>query len=165
MNNPISLGLGEQAISRDPQDVLVAYGLGSCLGISIIDPVTRITGLIHAVLPEKMNGLGETDSAACYKYVDQGIENLLAAMTKEGANKNRLVVRMVGGANMLIATGLTSTFDIGTRNIEKAHATFQRLNIKIAAEEVGGHTGRTVRVYVADSRVTVRVIGEKEHEI
>jgi chemotaxis receptor (MCP) glutamine deamidase CheD len=72
---------------------------------------------------------------------------------------------MVGGANMLIAPGLTTTFDIGTRNIEKARTTFQRLNIKVAAEEVGGHIGRTVRVYVADSRVTVRVVGEKEHEI
>jgi chemotaxis protein CheD len=72
---------------------------------------------------------------------------------------------MAGGANMLIAPGFTSTFDIGTRNIEKARTVFQRLNLKITAEEVGGHTGRTVRVYVADSRVTVRVIGEKEHQI
>ena len=165
MNSPISLGLGEKAISRDPQDILVAYGLGSCLGISMIDPVTHITGLFHAVLPEKINGSDEADPSTCYKYVDWGIENLLAALTKEGANKNRLVVRVVGGANMLIAPGLTSTFDIGTRNIEKARLTFKRLNLAIAAEEVGGHTGRTVRVYVADSRVTVRVIGEKEHEI
>lgn len=165
MNNPISLGLGEQAISRNPDDVLVAYGLGSCLGISMIDPVTRVTGLIHAVLPERINSLEVVDPAASYKYVDCGIENLLSAMAKEGANRNRLVIRIVGGANMLISPGLTSAFDIGTRNIEKARLTFQRLNMKITAEEVGGHTGRTVHVYVADSRVTVRVIGEKEHEI
>lgn len=165
MNNPISLGLGEQAISRNPEDILVAYGLGSCLGISMIDPVTRVAGLIHAVLPESPNGLDGKDPAASYKFVNTGIENLLSAMTKEGANRNRIIVRIVGGANMLIAPGLTSTFDIGTRNIEMARITLQRLNIKIAAEEVGGHTGRTVRVYVADSRVTVRVIGEKEHEI
>lgn len=165
MKSPISLGLGEQAISRNPEDILVAYGLGSCLGISMIDPVTRVTGLIHAVLPESTSGLDRKDPATCYKFVDTGIENLLSAMVNEGANKNRIVVRMVGGANMLIAPGLTTTFDIGTRNIEKARTTFQRLNIKVAAEEVGGHIGRTVRVYVADSRVTVRVVGEKEHEI
>jgi chemotaxis receptor (MCP) glutamine deamidase CheD len=35
----------------------------------------------------------------------------------------------------------------------------------IAAADLGGHIGRTVRVYVAKSRVTVRVIGEKEREI
>ena len=165
MSNTITLGLGEQAISRNPEDVLAAYGLGSCLGISMVDPVARVAGLIHAVLPESINGQDVDDPSTCYKYVDLGIENLLSAMVKEGANRNRLVVRVVGGANMLTAPGLTSTFDIGTRNIEKARKTLQRLNIKVAAEEVGGHTGRTVRVYVADCRVTVRVIGEKEHEI
>jgi chemotaxis protein CheD len=165
MNNPISLGLGEMAVTRNPDDVLVAYGLGSCLGISMIDPVTHVTGLLHAVLPESLNGADNENTPSHGKYVDSGIESLITAMAKEGANRNRIVTRMVGGANMLIAAGLTSTFDIGTRNIEKARTVFQRLNIKITAEEVGGHTGRTVRVYVADSRVTVRAIGEKEHEI
>lgn len=165
MNNPISLGLGEMAVTRNPDDVLIAYGLGSCLGISMIDPVTHVTGLLHAVLPESLNGADNENTPSHGKYVGSGIESLLAAMAKEGANRNRIVTRMVGGANMLIAAGLTSTFDIGTRNIEKARTVFQRLNIKITAEEVGGHTGRTVRVYVADSRVTVRAIGEKEHEI
>jgi chemotaxis protein CheD len=162
--DPISLGLGEYAISRDPEDILVAYGLGSCLGISMVDPQTRICGLFHAVLPGTPNGQPPNDPAS-YKYVDIGIENLLAEVLKQGANRNRLVVRLVGGSNMLIAPGMTNSFDIGTRNIETARRVFQRLNIKIAAEEVGGHTGRTVHVYVADSRVTVRVIGEKEREI
>lgn len=165
MNNPISLGLGELTTSHDPEDVLVAYGLGSCLGISMIDPLARVAGLLHAVLPEGLYGSQGEDPSTYGKYVDRGIENLLAAMAKEGSLRNRLIIRVVGGANMLIAPGLTSTFDIGTRNIEKARLTFQRLNMKVAVEEVGGHTGRTVRVYVANSRVTVRVIGEKEHEI
>jgi len=143
----------------------VAYGLGSCLGISMIDPITRVTGLFHAVLPERTNGSDMNDPTAAFKYVDCGIENMLAAMVKEGANKGRLIVRVVGGANMLIAPGMTSTFDIGTRNIEKARVKFQQLNIKVAAEAVGGHIGRTVRVYVADSRVTVKVIGDKEKEL
>jgi chemotaxis protein CheD len=162
--DPISLGLGECAISRNPEDVLVAYGLGSCLGISMIDPLTRIAGLIHAVLPGAANGLPSSDSTS-HKYVDSGIEDLLAAVIKEGANKNRLIVRIVGGANMLVSPGMTNSFDIGTRNMETARKTLQRLNLKITAEEVGGHTGRTVHVYVADSRVTVRVIGEKERDI
>lgn len=165
MNNPISLGLGEMAVTRSSDDVLAAYGLGSCLGICMIDPVTKVAGLLHAVLPEALNISESENPSNSSKYVDRGIEGLLAAMVKEGANRSRIVVRMVGGANMLTAPGLISTFDIGTRNIEKARVTFQRLNIKITAEEVGGHTGRTVHIYVADSRVTVRVIGEKEHEI
>ena len=165
MKPPISLGLGEQAITRDPEDVLVAYGLGSCVAVTMIDPVSHVSGLLHAVLPRRADG-SESRRATAGTYVDDGIEGLIAAMVSEGAQKARLVVRLVGGANMLLspAQGKTS-FDIGTRNVDMAHTTLRRLNLPVAAEEVGGHTGRTVRLYVGDSRVTVRVIGEKEHEI
>jgi chemotaxis protein CheD len=164
MKDPISVGLGEQVISRDPDDILVAYGLGSCLGISMVDPTARVCGLLHAVLPRWTSGMEPMDPASS-KYVDSGIERLLATLIKEGANKHRLVVRMAGGANMLISPGLKNSFEIGTRNIESARATFQRLNMTLKAEDVGGNIGRTVRFYVADNRMTVRVIGEKEKEI
>jgi chemotaxis protein CheD len=164
MKEPTSVGLGEQAISRNPEDILVAYGLGSCMGIAMVDPVSRVAGLIHAVLPRAGNGMASPELNP-YKYVESGIEGLITALVKEGANKTRLIVRIVGGANMLISAGLSLSFDIGTRNVEAARITLNRLKMPITAADVGGHTGRTVRVYVADSRVTVRVIGEKEHEI
>lgn len=159
-----NVGLGEQAVSRSPQEVLVAYGLGSCVGVVMIDPVSRVSGLLHAVLPRPMDGMVNSEPNPS-KYVEGGVEGLIAALVKEGANKNKLIVRIIGGANMLISSGLTRSFDIGTRNIEAARTTLNRLKLPISGEEVGGHTGRTVRVYVADSRVTVRVIGEKEREI
>lgn len=159
-----NVGLGEQAVSRCPDDILVAYGLGSCVGVVMIDPVSRVSGLLHAVLPKMTDGMNYGDPNPS-KYVEGGIEGLIVALVKQGANKNRLTVRIVGGANMLMSSGLTRSFDIGTRNIEAARTTLSRLKMPIAVEEVGGHTGRTVRVYVAESRVTVRVIGEKEREI
>ena len=159
-----NVGLGEQAISRSPDDILVAYGLGSCVGVVMIDPLSRVSGLLHAVLPRLTDGMERADTNPS-KYVEGGIENLIAAMVQQGANKNRLIVRLIGGANMLISSGLIRSFDIGTRNIEVARTTLNRLKMPIAVEEVGGHTGRTVRVYVADSRVTVRVIGQIEREI
>lgn len=162
--NEINIGLGEQAISRSPEDILVAYGLGSCVGVVMTDPTTRISGLLHAVLPRPSDGMAHREVNSS-KYVEGGIEGLIAAMVKAGANKNRLVVRLVGGANMLMATGVTRSFDIGTRNVEAAQTTLERLMLPVTAAEVGGHTGRTVRVYVADNRVTVRVIGQKEREI
>jgi len=159
-----NVGLGEQAISRSPEDILVAYGLGSCVGVVMIDPVSGVSGLLHAVLPKKTEGMSISDANPS-KYVEGGVEGLVSDLVKAGANRNRLITRIVGGANMLIASGLTKTFDIGTRNIEAARTTLNRLRMPISVEEVGGHTGRTVRVYVGDRRVTVRVIGEKEREI
>jgi chemotaxis protein CheD len=161
MRDPISVGLGEQVVSKHPEDVLVAYGLGSCLGISMFDPISRVCGMLHAVLPQRLNGADPLSS----KYVDSGIEGLLAAMLKEGADRRRIILRMAGGANMLISPGLSQTFDIGSRNIASAHTTLARLGMPLKKEEVGGNTGRTVRMYVIDGRLTVRVIGGKEQEM
>lgn len=160
----INVGLGEHAVSRDPEDVLVAYGLGSCVGVVMVDPSSHFAGILHAVLPRPVGGVvpGEANP---FKYVESGIENLLASLIRNGANQSRLVVRIIGGANMLMTTQFTTSFDIGTRNIEAARSTLGRLKLSIAAAEVGGHTGRTLRVYVANGRVTVRVIGQKEREI
>lgn len=159
-----NVGLAECAISRNPDDVLVAYGLGSCIGVVMIDPVTKLCGLLHAVLPKAGDGISSEERNP-HKYVESGIERLVVSMREQGASASRLNVRIVGGANMLMSSNLTQTFDIGTRNIESALATLGRLKLPIVVAEVGGHTGRTVRVYVAESRVTVRVIGQKEREI
>lgn len=161
MNEPISVGLGERAISRIKDDVLVAYGLGSCLAISMVDPAIRLGGLLHAVLPET-TGNGDPFSS---KYVDSGIEGLLNLMLKEGAERYRIVVRMVGGANMLISTSQANAFDIGSRNVTVARRTLEKFNLKVRSEHVGGHTGRTVRLYIGDGRTTVRVIGGQEEDL
>ncbi|MBI4926131.1 MAG: chemotaxis protein CheD [Anaerolineae bacterium] len=161
MNDPINVSLGERVISNDPNDILVAYGLGSCLGISMVEPTRRWCGMIHCVLPQRNNGT-EVDSP---KFVDSGIEGLLKEMVKRGCDPHRLVIRMAGGANMLLASGVSTTFDIGTRNIESALNTFQRLGLNLKAKEVGGNLGRTVRLYVADARMTVRILNGKELEL
>ncbi|MDR3572558.1 MAG: chemotaxis protein CheD [Anaerolineaceae bacterium] len=161
MKEPISVGLGEMVVSQDKDDVLVAYGLGSCLGIKMYDPVVGVSGLLHAVLPTSNNG---SDPGAP-KYVDSGIEGLLSAMIKKGADRRRIVIKMAGGANMLITPGFQHTFDIGIRNVDSAHKTFERLNLCLKKEDVGGNIGRTVRVYVANGRMTVRIIGGTEQEL
>ena len=161
MKEPISVGLGEMVVSQDKEDVLVAYGLGSCLGIKMYDPVLGLSGLLHAVLPTCSAG---TDSGNP-KYVDSGIEGLLEAMTKKGADRRRMIIKMAGGANMLTSPGFQRTFDIGMRNVESAHKTFERLNLCLRKEDVGGNIGRTVRVYVFNGRMTVRIIGGKEQDL
>jgi chemotaxis protein CheD len=161
MSDPISVGLGEQVVSKNPADVLVAYGLGSCVGVGMFDPVRRVSGLIHAVLPQRLNG---TDPVSP-KYVDSGLEGLLAEMVRAGADRNRLVIKMVGGANMLMTASLSNMFDIGSRNVNMAHEVLQRLGLRLQAERVGGHTGRTVHLYVATGRMTVRMVGGKEEDL
>jgi chemotaxis protein CheD len=160
MQNTITVGLGELKISRDPQDVLVAYGLGSCLGIGFYDPRIHLAGLLHALLPNHPNDLNDQNP----RYVDTGIRTLLAQMIEAGAERSRIVIRMAGGANMLVAPGFTNSFTIGTRNVETAYATFSQLKLSLASQEVGGTIGRTVRFYIPDGRMTIRTMGNQERE-
>ena len=160
MANSIAIGLAELKVSRSPDDVLVAFGLGSCLGIGMYDPTLHLGAMLHAVLPINNDGKVELS-----KYVDSGIAMLIDVMVKGGAQKNRLITKMAGGANMLNVSSLSSTFDIGNRNIESARNTFEKMGIKVKSEEVGGKIGRTVRLYITDGRYTIRMMGEQEREI
>lgn len=161
MVNTIGIGLGEKAISQNPEDVLVAYGLGSCVGVGIYDPRSKLCGLLHAVLPERMNG-SDPGSA---KFVDSGIPALVDEMVRAGAIRSSMIIRIAGGANMLVTASLSKTFDIGTRNVASARLTLERLSFRLAAEDVGGNIGRTVRLYIKEGRMTVRVIGGQERDL
>jgi chemotaxis protein CheD len=160
MANSIAIGLAELKISRSPDDVLVAFGLGSCLGIGMYDPILKVGAMLHAVLP--INSDGKAEQA---KYVDSGIAMLLDLMLQSGALKNRIITKMAGGANMLNVSSLSRTFDIGNRNIDAARRTFEKTGIRLQSEEVGGKIGRTVRLYIANGRYTIRMMGEQEREI
>ncbi len=160
MPNTLSVGLGELVISQNPEDILVAYGLGSCVGIGMFCPTKRIAGLLHAVLPENT----DTDKAST-KFVDTGIKTMLEKMQKAGADIRNLQIFYAGGANMLVNTSLSKSFDIGTRNATTTQETFKKLNMKVKNSETGGNTGRTVRLYVESGKYTVRIIGGQEREL
>ncbi len=157
----VAVGLGEIKISRNPADVLVAYGLGSCMGVGMYDPEARVGGLLHAVLPVR-NGTGDVLAA---KYVDTGLAQLLDELTQAGAERRRLIVRMAGGANMLGMSDPARLFNIGQRNIVAAHEFLTAHRLRAQAQTVGGTAGRTMRVYVANGRMTVRSMGHHEQDI
>jgi chemotaxis protein CheD len=159
-SSSLAVGLGEIKISRQPTDILVAYGLGSCVGVSVYDPISHVAGLLHAVLPEHLN---HTENSP--KYVDTGIAELVAGVEKAGALRSRLTVRLAGGAHMLNAPGFKQALNIGERNVAAALATLAAYNFRITAQDVGGNLGRTVRLYVATGRLTVRAMGSPERDL
>jgi chemotaxis protein CheD len=161
LDNTLAVGLGEIKVSRQPEDVLVAYGLGSCVGIGAYDPVARVAGLLHAVLPERTNGA----DALSPKFVDSGIPALLKELERMGAIRRRLIIRIAGGANMLLAPGFKQSFNIGDRNVAATRVTLANLGLPIRGEAVGGQTGRTVRLLVGSGRMTVKVLGTGEIEL
>jgi chemotaxis protein CheD len=132
--------------------VLKAYGLGSCIAVALYDPGTGIGGLSHMLLPCRptKNPLG-TES----KYVDAGICQMVDELVRAGANRENLVARMTGGANMFETAYQTLINSIGTRNARSARETLARLCIPLVGEEVGGNRGRTVEFDLASGNMMV----------
>ena len=149
------LGLGDMEVTRDPSVTLVCLGLGSCVAVCVYDPMAKVGGMAHIVLPQS-NGREDTSSA---KYVDTGVPRLLAEMTKRGASLSRLIVKIVGGAQMSSAPGLNSIFNIGEKNLEATKSILAAHGISVAAADTGGSRGRTARLSVATGNLAVTRAG------
>ena len=161
MGKAIMVGMSEVHVAHATGDVLVALGLGSCLGVCAYDPRTRIAGMAHVVLPDSA---GVRDEAAG-KYADTGVPLLFERMSKAGAAVRRVSVALVGGAQLFSFTGGPGRLDIGQRNAEAVHQALDRLRIPVAVQDIGGGTGRTVRLHVDNGLVRVKTIGQGERDL
>lgn len=148
MSKELKIKMAEFAVSKSP-DVLVTYGLGSCLGIVLYDQSAKIGGLIHIMLPKN----NSSNNSA--KYADTGIPLLIDKMTAAGARKRRLKAKIIGGAQMFNFGSEKTISNIGKRNIKKSKEVLKKLRIKIVAEDVGEDFGRTMRFYIDDGKVKI----------
>jgi chemotaxis protein CheD len=142
------LKMAEIIVTADPDDVVTAVGVGSCLLISLYDRRLRIGGLAHAVLPSPLAEDGRRDT----RYVEPAIKMTMERMGALGARIASMEAKLVGGANMF--PGLDD--EVGAGNVSEARAALDRLGVPVVAEAVGGSIGRSVEFSVASGYVIVR---------
>jgi chemotaxis protein CheD len=151
--------MGELAVSRVPGHVLVSLGLGSCIGLALIDRKMGIAGLAHIVLPQSQGQAQEHPR----KFADLALPEMLAELEQIGARRLRLEAVLVGGASMFAVS--TASLEVGQRNEAAVRELLLKERIPVVAAATGGSKGRTVRVDVASSVVTVREAGGKNIEL
>lgn len=149
----VSIGMGKMAVCRSDDDGLYALGLGSCIGLAVLDRGAHVGGLAHIVLPEASHDQHEEPG----KFANRAVPELIFRMRLAGASPRRLEAVLVGGARMF-ATG---DLDIGARNVEAVHEALAALNVKVHATATGGSLGRSVRVSAANGTVTMKEVGGK----
>ncbi|HWZ51324.1 MAG TPA: chemotaxis protein CheD [Granulicella sp.] len=146
------VGIGDCKLSSDPDCSLVTYGLGSCIGITLYDPVAKVGGMLHYMLPDSsINAEKARDRP--FMYADTGIPLLLQQAYGLGAERRRLQVVAVGGAQLLDSNGV---FNIGKRNHLAMQDIFQQAGILIHTEVVGGMDSRTIRLEISTGRLLMR---------
>jgi chemotaxis protein CheD len=145
------VGIGELAVANQGTDQIVTHALGSCIAVCVWDPVSGVAGLLHYLLPEsKINPARAQVQPAT--FADTGIPLLLSEALAMGALKSRLVVRLIGGAEV---AGGGGTFNVGKRNLLAARNLLWKQGVMIKGEAVGGTVARTVHMDVGQGRIRV----------
>jgi chemotaxis protein CheD len=155
MADLIKVGMADLNTVNSP-GILTTLGLGSCVGICLYDTSTRISGMVHIMLPSSVQIKNNSNQA---KFADTGIVKLLEDMIKMGAKRNRIVSKIAGGAQMFNFNDTSDMMRIGARNVTATKETLKQLNIPIMAEDTGGNYGRTIELYSETGMLLIKTIG------
>jgi chemotaxis protein CheD len=157
----IKVGMADYKVGRDPAS-LISYGLGSCVGIALFDPVAKIGGLAHIMLPDSTQARSTENPA---KFADTCLPLMLEDLLKMGANKSRLQAKIAGGAQMFTFANATDIMRVGERNSETVRMLLKKLDLRLVAEDCGGNYGRTVELRLDSGVFRVKTIDKGEKEL
>ncbi len=162
MAQVIKVGMADLNVCVSP-DGITTLGLGSCVGIAVRDPVTKIGGLAHIMLPDSTTIRNNSNIP---KFADTGIEELVKRVVARGANRSRLVAKIAGGAQMFSFQGGNSEATrVGERNVEATKKKLAQMKIPVLAEDTGKNFGRTVVFYPETGDFIIRAVGKPERII
>lgn len=153
----IMVGISDMKVSNNPDDVLITYSLGSCIGVTIWDPEVRTGGLLHYLLPDS-NINKEKAKKNPFIFSDSGVPLLFREAYKFGARKKRMIVKVAGGAHVLDNNDF---FDIGKRNVLALRKIFWRNNVIVAGSDIGGTISRTIFFNIKTGVTLVKMPGRK----
>jgi chemotaxis protein CheD len=147
----VRVELGEVRVTADPEETLVTYALGSCVAVIAHDPVRRLGGMIHVMLPDA-KASPERAQRQPGAFANTGVALLFEQLHAIGGRRAEVQVKLVGGARI----GAADLFEIGARNYEQIRRILDRNGVRVIGEDVGGTISRTVRLEVATGAVVVR---------
>ncbi|GAB6173444.1 chemotaxis protein CheD [Paradesulfitobacterium aromaticivorans] len=160
MSVVITVGMADYKTAKMP-DILMTAGLGSCIGICVHDPMLKVGGMAHIMLPTANGNKGSNPA----KYADTALELLLSGIMQLGASKMRLRAKMAGGAQMFSFPGKPQVLKIGDRNAEAVEQELKRYGIPLLVADVGGSFGRTIHYDVGTGELKIRTINHGEKVI
>jgi len=151
------VGVADAIVSNNVGDIIVTHALGSCLGITIHDPVAKVGGLLHVMMPLSSIDPAKGKSKPCM-FIDTGVPAFFRKAYDLGAKKKQLTIKVAGGANVQSTSG--DHFAIGKRNYIVLKKIFWKNGILIDGEDVGGTCARTMHLEVGSGKVWLSINGQ-----
>jgi len=155
--NTIEIGVAKIAVAKAPS-IIITRALGSCVSIILYDPVTRIGGMAHVMLP---NNRKIKNKITPGKYADTAVPTMLNEMIRIGARKKKIVAKLVGGAKMFKSVNNDSPIDIGSKIIDAAKSILKKHVITLLTQDIGKDYGRSVKFNTENGSVIVKALKKK----
>ncbi|MEW6387519.1 MAG: chemotaxis protein CheD [Thermodesulfobacteriota bacterium] len=155
------VGVADLKVSNQGTDILVTHALGSCIGVAVYDPVAKVGGILHYMLPESALDPKKAQENP-FMFADTGIPRLFRECYNLGAQKHRIKVKVAGGSQVL---GGQEHFQIGRRNYAALRKIFLKNNVLVDTEDVGGVKARTLFLEIGTGKVWVRIFGQNTKEL
>ncbi|MCR5585801.1 MAG: chemotaxis protein CheD [Lachnospiraceae bacterium] len=161
MGKMIKIGMADLAVCLPP-DSITTLGLGSCIGCVLYDPVSKVSGMVHVMLPDSTKIRNNENIA---KFADTGVQALFDQVIAAGASKSRLIAKIAGGAQMFAFKTDNEMLKVGERNAEGVIKKLNELKIPIKAQDTGGHLGRTIEFYPENGDLLIKSVGVQPYTI
>lgn len=156
MGELIKVGMADVNTCVPPKGI-TTLGLGSCVGVVLYDTVTKVSGMVHVMLPDSTTIRNNGNPA---KFADTGVVLLYEKVIAMGADKRRLKAKIAGGAQMFAFSSGNEMLRIGDRNVQAVKQQLRMLNIPIVAEDTGLNYGRTIEFYPETQELIIKSVGK-----
>lgn len=150
----VTIHIGQVYVTREP--TIIKTILGSCIAACLIDPVARVGGMNHFMLPAPGNGGGEwTDGS---QFGVHAMDLLIGAIQKAGGDRRRLQAKLFGGGHVLRIAG--NGANVPEQNIHFIEEFMNVEGIMVVSRDLGGYLPRRVHFYTDSGKVYVKRLGQ-----
>jgi len=151
----VTVPTGQYRVGMAPA-ILVTLNLGSCVGVALYEPFSRLGGLAHIVLPGSATDASDNPDS----YAETALSAMARDLTEMGCMMGLTVARLAGGANMFASLLAEDANDIGARNVECILECLTASGIRVMGFDVGGESPRRMMLDLSTGRVEVHRDGK-----
>lgn len=155
-HHAVKVNPGTHYVTKNAGEMIVTT-LGSCVAACVRDTVLGIGGINHFMLPQSDTGDWGGVSASM-RYGNHAMEVLINDLLRLGAARNRLEIKVFGGANVMGTSAL-----IGTKNVEFIETYLRVEHMAVAAQHLGGEQGRRLIYFPATGKVKMKLLDRHDN--
>lgn len=148
----VVIGVGDMAVSNNSLVTLSTYALGSCIGVVAYDPVVKVGGILHMMLPDSSIS-PEKAATQPAMFADTGLPLFFRSLLGLKAERSRLRIFVTGGACVLASH---DNFKIGERNTKATLDYLAANGYRLRQQVTGGTTNRTVHLEISTGVMTLK---------